>query len=221
MGASDDTAKARPSDLKIPRREIGLMQAKEVKMYSDYKSPFAYLAFDPAFALEQRFRIRIRWIPFQLRIRGKGERSLYSEHKARYSYLDARRWAKPRGLVIRGPLKVYDTTPALIGGLFADEHGRLLDYSRRVFEMFFRRELEADQPDAVASVIASLGMSADDYRKYLSGEGAAAYQRAQEEAAADHVFGVPLFFFDGEPFWGHDRIPILEHRLTEAGLAVN
>jgi 2-hydroxychromene-2-carboxylate isomerase len=196
------------------------MQANEVKMYSDYKSPFAYLAFDPAFALENRFRIRIRWIPFQLRIKGKGERSLYSEYKARYSYLDARRWAKPRGLVIRGPLKVYDTTPALIGGLFAEKQGRLLDYSRRVYEMFFRRELEADQAGAVADLIASLGMSAGDYRKYLSGEGAAAYQRAQDEAAADHVFGVPMFFFDGEPFWGHDRLPILEERLTEAGLAL-
>ncbi|MGB3549942.1 MAG: DsbA family protein [Candidatus Binatus sp.] len=196
------------------------MQANEVKMYSDYKSPFAYLAFDPAFTLENRFRIRLRWIPFQLRIKGKGERSLYSEYKARYSYLDARRWAKPRGLVIRGPLKVYDTTPALIGGIFAEKHGRLLDYSRRVYEMFFRRELEADEPDAVADVVASLGMSADDYRKYLSGEGAAAYQRAQDEAAADHVFGVPIFFFDGEPFWGHDRLPILEERLTEAGLLI-
>jgi len=195
------------------------MQANEVKMYSDYKSPFAYLAFDPAFALENRFRIRIRWIPFQLRIKGKGERSLYSEYKARYSYLDARRWAKPRGLVIRGPLKVYDTTPALIGGLFAQKQGRLLDYSRRVYERFFRRELEADQPGAIADVIASLGMSSADYRKYLSGEGAAAYQRAQDEAAADHVFGVPMFFFDGEPFWGHDRLPILEARLTAAGLA--
>ncbi|MGA8791874.1 2-hydroxychromene-2-carboxylate isomerase [Candidatus Binatus sp.] len=196
------------------------MQAKEVKMYSDYKSPFAYLAFDPAFALEQRFRIRLRWIPFQLRIKGKGERSLYSEHKARYSYLDARRWAKPRGLVIRGPLKVYDTTPALIGGLFANQQGRLLDYSRRVYELFFKRELEADEPDAVADVVASLGMSAGDYRKFLSSEGAVAYQRAQDEAAADHVFGVPMFFFDGEPFWGHDRIPLLENRLTEAGLAM-
>ncbi len=189
-------------------------------MYSDYKSPFAYLAFDPAFALEDRFRIRLRWIPFQLRIKGKGERSLYSEHKARYSYLDARRWAKPRGLVIRGPLKVYDTTPALIGGLFAEQQGRLLEYSRRVYELFFRRELEADQPDAVASVIASLGMSADDYRKFLSGEGARTYERAQDEAANDHVFGVPLFIFEGEPFWGHDRIPVLEDRLTEAGLAI-
>jgi 2-hydroxychromene-2-carboxylate isomerase len=196
------------------------MPAKEVKMYSDYKSPFAYLAFDPAFALEQRFRIRLRWIPFQLRIKGKGERSLYSEHKARYSYLDARRWAKPRGLVIRGPLKVYDTTPALIGGLFAEEHGRLLDYSRRVYELFFKRELEADQPDSVANVIAELGMSADDYRRFLSGDGALAYQRAQDEAAADHVFGVPLFFFDSEPFWGHDRIPILEQRLVDAGLTI-
>ena len=188
-------------------------------MYSDYKSPFAYLAFDPAFALEDRFRIRLRWIPFQLRIKGKGERSLYSEHKARYSYLDARRWAKPRGLVIRGPLKVYDTTPALIGGLFAQQQGRLLDYSRRVYELFFKRELEADQSEAVAGVIAGLGMSADDYRKFLSGDGALAYQRAQDEAAADHVFGVPLFFFEGEPFWGHDRLPILEDRLAEAGLA--
>jgi 2-hydroxychromene-2-carboxylate isomerase len=193
---------------------------KEVKMYSDYKSPFAYLAFDPAFALEQRFQIRLRWIPFQLRIKGKGERSLYSEHKARYSYLDARRWAKPRGLVIRGPLKVYDTTPALIGGLFAENQGRLLDYSRKVYEMFFNRELEADDPDAVASVIADLGMSADDYRKYLSGEGALAYQRAEDEAATDNVFGVPLFFFEGEPFWGHDRLPILEQRLIAANLTI-
>jgi len=194
-------------------------ETKEVKMYSDYKSPFAYLAFDPAFALEDRFRIRLRWIPFQLRIKGKGERSLYSEFKARYSYLDARRCANMRGLVIRGPLKVYDTTPALIGGLFAQQQGRLFDYSRRVYELFFKRELEADQPEAVAGVIASLGMSADDYRKYLSGDGALAYQRAQDEAAADHVFGVPLFFFEGEPFWGHDRLPILEDRLAQAGLA--
>jgi 2-hydroxychromene-2-carboxylate isomerase len=195
-------------------------EAREVKMYSDYKSPFAYLAFDPAFALEQRYRIRLRWIPFQLRIKGKGERSLYSEYKTRYSYLDARRWAKARGLVIRGTVKVYDTTPALIGGLFAEQHGRLLDYSRRVYELFWKREFAADEPDVVADVIASLGMSADDYRRYLSGDGALAYQRAQDEAAADHVFGVPLFFFNGEPFWGHDRIPMLEERLTEAGLKI-
>lgn len=193
---------------------------KEVKMYSDYKSPFAFLAFDPAFALQERYRIRLRWIPFQLRIKGKGERSTYSEYKARYSYLDARRWAKPRGILIRGPLKVYDTRPALVGGLFADQQGRLIEYSRKAFELFFRREFEADQPDAVAALLASMGFSANSYHEYLAGEGARAYDCAQEEAALDNVFGVPLFFFQGEPFWGHDRIPVLEERLAEAGLAI-
>jgi 2-hydroxychromene-2-carboxylate isomerase len=196
------------------------VEAKEVKMYSDYKSPFAYLAFDPAFALTDRYKIHLRWIPFQLRIKGKGERSTYSEYKARYSYLDARRWAKPRGIVIRGPLKVYDTQPALIGGLFAQKHGRLLDYSRKAFELFFRREFEADLPEAVAHLLGTLNLPIDEYREYLNGEGARAYDQAQEEAVADNVFGVPLFFFEREPFWGHDRIPILEERLTEAGLAI-
>jgi 2-hydroxychromene-2-carboxylate isomerase len=161
-------------------------------MYSDYKSPFAYLAFDPTFELEQRYNVRIRWIPFQLRIKGKGERSAYSEFKVRYSYLDARRWAAPRGILIRGPRKIYDTTPALIGGLFADRQGRLIDYSRQAFELFFKRQLEVDQPDAVADLIARLDLSPADYRDYLSGTGRQDYDHAQAKSAEDHIFGVQI-----------------------------
>jgi 2-hydroxychromene-2-carboxylate isomerase len=192
----------------------------EVKMYSDFKSPYAYLAFDPAMALPDRFKVSVRWIPFQLRVKGKGERSTYSEYKVKYSYMDARRFAKARGLWIRGPLKVYDTTPAAIGGLFADKHDRLLDYGRLAFKQFFLREFEADQPEAVARLLSSIGLSDREYLEYLSGEGHEAYARCQDEAAADHVFGVPFFLFRGEPFWGHDRLPLLEQRLNEAGLAL-
>ena len=192
---------------------------QEIKMYSDYKSPYAYLAFEPAFALADRYRVSLRWIPFQLRVKGKGERSVYSEYKVKYSYLDARRWANKRGgIVLRGPLKIYDSTPALIGGLFAETKGRLLDYSRQVYAAFFRRELEIDQVDAIAGVIAGLGLSADDYRRYASDEGVRRYEEAQAEAASDQIFGVPLFIFEGEPFWGYDRLPLLEERLSEAGL---
>ena len=192
---------------------------REIKMYSDYKSPYAYLAFDPAFELEKRYDVRVRWIPFQLRLKGKGERSVYSEYKVKYSYLDARRWAKRRGLWIRGPLKIYDSAPALVGGLFAEKHGRLIDYSRKVYELFFRRELEIDQPEAVAGVIAKLGLSERGYLDYLAAEGLEAYKRAEEEASQDHIFGVPLFILEGEPFWGYDRMALLEERLKEIGLA--
>jgi 2-hydroxychromene-2-carboxylate isomerase len=157
-------------------------QRAEVRMYSDYKSPYAYLAFDPGMALEQKFNVRVRWRPFQLRLKGKGQRSVYSEYKVKYSYLDARRWAnlRPGGLILKGPLRIYDTTPALVGGLFAERQGRLLDYSRTVFEKFFKRELEVDQPDAIAGVIAGLGMSDEGFRDYLAGEGMRAYERAPE-----------------------------------------
>jgi 2-hydroxychromene-2-carboxylate isomerase len=192
---------------------------KDVKMYSDFKSPYAFLAFDPAFALEDKYRIRLKWKPFQLRLKGKGQRSQYSEYKVKYSYMDARRWANMRGgLVIRGPLKIFDTTPALIGGLYAERHGKLRDYGNKVFELFFKRELAADEADAVAPVIESVGLSAPGYRDYLAGDGVADYQRAQDDAVTDQVFGVPLFYFEGEPFWGYDRIALLEQRLTEAGL---
>lgn len=196
-----------------------MSEQDDVKMYSDFKSPYAYLAFDPGMALADRFNVRLRWIPFQLRLKGKGERSVYSEYKVKYSYMDARRHAKPRGLWIRGPLKIYDTTPAAIGGLFAEQHGRFLDYGREAFRRFFLREFEADQPEAVAQLLDSLGLSGADYPSYLEGEGRAAYERCQEEAATDHVFGVPFFIFRDEHFWGHDRLPMLEARLQEAGLA--
>jgi 2-hydroxychromene-2-carboxylate isomerase len=193
---------------------------KEVKMYSDFKSPYAYLAFDPGMSLGERFNVSVRWIPFQLRLKGKGERSVYSEYKVKYSYMDARRWAKPRGLWIRGALKVYDSTAAAIGGLFAQNHGRFVDYGREAFRRFFLREFAADQPDAVAQLVESLGLCTQQYLEYFAGEGREAYERCQHEAADDHVFGVPFFLFEGEPFWGCDRMALLEQRLTEAGLAI-
>ena len=189
-----------------------------VKMYSDYKSPFAYLAFEPGLRLAERYNIAVRWIPFQLRIKDKGQRGTYSEYKTKYSYLDARRWAKSRDLIIRSQPKVYDTRVALIGGLFAQKHDQLLPFNLKVYELFWKRELQPDDPDQIAALVSDVGLSAEDFRTYLGGAGAEDYERAQDEAAADHIFGVPIFLFNDEPFWGYDRIPMLEQRLAEAGL---
>jgi 2-hydroxychromene-2-carboxylate isomerase len=192
---------------------------EEIKLYFDYKSPFAFLASGPAFTLDARYRVRLRWIPYQLRIKGKGERSQNSEWKARYSYLDARRVAAPRGLVIKGPRKVYDTEPALIGALFAMRAGCFRRYTEEAYARFFRRELELDESAAIAALLAECGASAEEYQRFLAGEGVAAYARCAAEAEEDHVFGVPLFLFGGEPFWGQDRMPLLEARLRDGGLA--
>ena len=139
-----------------------------IKMYSDYKSPYAFLAFEPAYELEERYNVRIKWRPFQLRLKGKGQRSIYSEWKVKYSYMDVRRNANLLygGKMLRGPLKIFDTTPALIGGLFAEKHGLLKEYSTKVFAGFFKREFAADDPEAVIEIISELGLSADNYQEY-------------------------------------------------------
>ena len=148
------------------------MPREILKMYSDYKSPYAWLAFDPVFELESKYDIQVKWRPFQLRIKGSGQRSVYSEYKVKYSYMDARRTANERGdkKIIRGPLKIYDTAPALIGGLFAERHGKLIEYSRRVFELFFKRELAVDEVEAMMKFMDEFGLSANDYRAYFDGD---------------------------------------------------
>jgi 2-hydroxychromene-2-carboxylate isomerase len=192
----------------------------EIKMYSDYKSPYAWLAFDPVFDLEKSYKVRVRWRPFQLRIKGSGQRSVYSEYKVKYSYMDARRAANARdGRIIKGPLKIFDTTPALIGGLYAEKQGRLVEYSRKVYELFFRRELAVDEAEVMAKFMPTVGLSELGYRDYYAADGRKDYDSAQEEAMVDRIFGVPIFLFKGEQFWGNDRVAMLEQRLKEAGLA--
>ena len=43
----------------------------------------------------------------------------------------------------------------------------------------------------------------------------AEYQANTDEAMAIGVFGAPAYVFDGELFWGQDRLQMLEWRLTQ------
>ena len=104
-----------------------MTQKPIVKMYSDFKSPYAYIAFKPGMELTNKYNVDIKWRPFQLRLKGKGQRSIYSEWKVKYSYMDARRHANRLydKQMLRGPLKIFDTTPSLIGSLFAEKNNLL------------------------------------------------------------------------------------------------
>ena len=96
----------------------------------------------------------------------------------------------------------------------------MVEYSRQVYELFFKRELAIDEPDAMQRFIESMGMSGADYRAYLEGDGLREYEAAQLESQGDQVFGVPICIFRGEQFWGNDRVPMLERRLEQAGLSL-
>lgn len=194
-----------------------------VKLYYDYKSPFTYLAMDPAYHLEQTHRVKLRYLPNELNIHGAfggtlEQRDERNWRKVRYLYLDMRRFANERGLIIRGPQKIFDSKLALMSGIWADQHGTFRPYSDRVFERFFKRELDIEDGAALAAVMSEVGLDGDGFKRYAMSEGPRELKEAFAEAERDGVFGVPTFIVDREPFWGNDRVDWVIKKLDAMGL---
>lgn len=192
----------------------------EITVYTDYKSPYAYLAVEPAYRLERDFDVSLKWLPYTLDIplflgsvEGRDENQW---RKVRYAYMDARRLANKRGLTVRGPKKIYDSSIASIGMLFAQRQGVFRAYNDRVFERFWKRELAIEDVDAITGVLAEAGADTAGFPDFLAGDGRREHDRIYAEAQELGVFGVPTFVLDGELFWGADRLYLLEERLPAA-----
>ncbi len=197
------------------------MTTHEITVYFDYKSPFAYLGKDPAYEVERDFGVRLTWLPYTLDIPSYLDsvqtRSDKNWLRVRYAYMDARRWANKRGLLVRGPKKIFDSSIANIGMLYAVRAGAFREYHDTVYERFWKRELEIEDPEVIRAVLEEAGADTGGFQRFLEGEGRREHDRIRAEAEERGVFGVPTYIFEGELFWGHDRVPLLRERLSEAG----
>jgi 2-hydroxychromene-2-carboxylate isomerase len=207
-----------------------MAEQRTVTVYSDYKSPYAYLAKDLAYRLEQDFPVHVDWLPYTLdipsflgsaRLDGSGrvieeQRNTHQWRRVRYSYMDCRREAKKRGLVIRGPQKIWDSTLALRGMLYAKRQGDAVfrHYHDSVFERFWKRELDIENSDVIGTVLAEAGADTAGFPGYLAEEGRQELEVICRAAEAMGVFGVPSFVLDGELFWGREHLPDIRQTLA-------
>src|SRR5258705_3258161 len=164
-----------------------MAEPRTVTVYFDYKSPYAFLAKDLAYELERDFPVKVDWLPYTLdipsflgsaRVDDSGRvveerRNAHQWRRVRYSYMDCRRQARKRGLVIRGPQKIWNSTLASRGMLYAKRQGDALSrrYHDAVFERFWKRELDIEDPDVVCEVLAEAGADTTGFPAYLIGEG--------------------------------------------------
>ena len=194
-----------------------------IKFYYDYKSPFSYLAFEPALALELTHDVELRFIPHEVDVRSVyggdlEQRPQRDWFKVRYLYADARRLANERGLIICGPQKIFDSRLALLSGLYARQKSRFREYSGRVFQRFFRRELDLENRDALGAMLSEVGLDPDEFRRFVETEGQDELRASNEEADKDGVFGVPTLIVGGEMFWGYDRLEWIIKKLDRMEL---
>jgi 2-hydroxychromene-2-carboxylate isomerase len=205
------------------------MAQRTIRLYSDYKSPYAYLAKDLAYELERETGVQLDWLPYTLDIpaylgsakvdaRGavvEETRNAHQWRRVRYSYMDCRREANRRGLTVRGPQKIFDSSLANIGMLYAKQRGVFRDYHDRVFERFWKRELDIEIPAALAELLTECGTDTADFPAFLEGEGRRQLQDIRHEAEAAGVFGVPSFLLEGgDLYWGREHLPRIRELLA-------
>jgi len=206
-----------------------MTEQRTLAVYIDYKSPYAYLAKDLVYELERDFAVHIDWLPYTLDIPSalgsatvddngrviEEQRNAHQWRRVRYSYMDCRRQAQKRGLVIRGPRKIWDSTLALRGMMYAKREGPtvLRRYHDTVFERFWKRELDIEDPGVISMVLAGTGANTTGLPTYLAGQGGEELENICRAAEAMGVFGVPTFVLSGELFWGREHLPDIREML--------
>jgi 2-hydroxychromene-2-carboxylate isomerase len=185
--------------------------------YTDYKSPYAFVATDPIRALAMQYPVSLEWRPYTLRIAEflgtVEERSERAWRKVRYAYMDARRLANRRGLILKGPRRIYSAQLASIGLLFSQDHGFFDAYHASTFERFWRHDLDIDSIEDMCHHIEALGGSGVAFEAFSRNEGAMRHDAIQQQAEAQGVFGVPTLVFGGELFWGGDRLDMVREAI--------
>ncbi len=206
-----------------------MTERRTITVYSDYKSPYAYLAKDLAYELERDFPVRLDWKPYILDIPSylgsatldaagnvlEESRNAHQWRRVRYSYMDCRRQARKRGLTIRGTQKIWDSSLAAAGMIFAQQAGdaAFRHYHDMVFERFWQRALDIENPEALAAILTEAGAEGTRFPEQASNlrNEVAAISRAAE---AQGVFGVTSFILDGELYWGREHLPDIRDLLA-------
>lgn len=212
------------------------MARTQLKLYSDYKSPYAFLVKDLVDELEADTGAVVDWLPYTLDIPSylgdakvdadgavvEDNRNPHQWRRVKYSYMDCRREANRRGLTIRGPKKIFDSSLANIGLLFAKREGVFPAYHTMVFERFWLRELDIEDSGAITGILQEAGADATDFAAYAAGEGRELLVQIQSDAEDQGVFGVPSFVFpDGDLYWGREHLPQVRERLQDGPLAMS
>lgn len=207
------------------------MTKRTIKVYSDYKSPYAFLAKDLAYELERDTGVTLDWLPYTLDIPAylgsakldasggvaEESRNAHQWRRVKYSYMDCRREANRLALTIRGTQKIWDSSLANIGMLYAKEHGVFRGYHDRVFERFWKRELDIESVPVIADVLAECGADASRFPAYAEGAGRDLLKQTMLDAEAKGVFGVPSFLLeDGDLYWGREHISRIRELLNAA-----
>ena len=193
-----------------------------IEFWFDFASGYAYFGALEIEALAERHGRSLLWRPFTLGAAFKltGAQGLSrTPLKGDYARHDWQRLARLKG----APFKLPERHPKVgLPAIRAFYHVERTDahvaarLARDIITGYFQNDLDTDDPDAIAQQASLLGLDHDSMLAGMSDPEVKAIARQHgESAVARGVFGSPWIFVDGEPFWGSDRLAMVDRWLAE------
>jgi len=194
--------------------------AAPLEFWFDFASGYAYFAALEIEALATRHGRTVVWRPFTLGAAFKvmGAQGLSRRPlKREYARHDWERLARLKGVAFSLPENHPRTGLPAIRAFYHLERTdaqAAAALAKRIIVGYFQDGLDTGNPNAIATVAASLGIDRETMLAGMADPEVKTIARQQgEQAVARGVFGSPWIFVDGESFWGSDRLPMVERWL--------
>lgn len=208
----------------------------DVEVFWSFRSPYSYLATPDLLRLRDDFDVTVRFRPV-LPIAVRAKTSLFTEDKRRFQYilLDMVRRAEflgmPFGIPSPDPIvqnlqtfEVDEEQPYIFRltglGVEAERRGKGLEFAFHVSALIWGGKPGWNEGDKLAVAVAKADLDLADMDAAIAADDPMPQIDANQAAldASGH-WGVPTMVFNGEPFFGQDRIDTLRWRLGKAGLS--
>jgi len=179
---------------------------KRITCWTDFISPYAYLAFErlPQALQGCSYEVDYRPVLFAGLLQHhatKGPAEI--EPKRAWTFRQVHWLAAQHGIAMDTPLRhPFNPLPLLRLALACGPNRRVME---AIFRLVWLGGADAVDPDRLAALQATLAPAQDP----AGADVKAALKSNTDEAIAQGVFGVPSFELDGRVFWGLDALPML------------
>ncbi len=188
-------------------------------------SAFAYLGSAKLAGICARHDVTLIHRPILLSpvVEAQGSLSFAQRTQAHVDYFFGReieRWAEYRAVpVINFRPTHHDADYSLASGMIIalGETGAATDaFAHAVLEAHWRDDADLSSPEVLAKIATACGQDA----MALIAQGASndcqkTLRANSERARSQHVFGSPTYIVNGDPFYGQDRLELVERALTK------
>lgn len=209
-----------------------------VDLFWSFRSPYSYLALPKTMRLVAEYDLAVNARPvYPLAVRVPDFFKRTDPRFARYVAIDSRRVAEREGIPFRFPrpdpivqnmstLEVAAEQPHIHRltrlGAAAQREQRALPFLYEVSRVLWDGTVERwNEGDHLAQAAARAGLDLAALDAAIIADPApfdAIIAANERDHAASGHWGVPTFVFNGEPFFGQDRIDLLLWRLQQKGL---